>query len=85
MNEHRAARRSAFAGSLAALAMGIVCLACVLPVIGGIVGISILVTAAGGVAEDGTLVVVGVIALIIGLALGAFVLVARRRSEPANR
>ena len=84
MNQHKAARRGALAGSLAALAMGIVCLACVLPVIGGIVGISILVTAAGGVAEDGTLVVVGVAALAIGLALGAFVLIARRRNGPAN-
>ena len=83
MNQHKAARRGALAGSLAALVMGIVCLACVLPVIGGIVGISILVTAAGGVAEDATLVVVGVVALAIGLVLGAFVLIARRRNGPA--
>ena len=85
-NGHSLAARSfrkpdALAGAIAALATSVVCLACVLPGLGAIVGLSVLVTAAGGIAEDGVLLAVGVATLAIGLALGAFVLIARGRSE----
>ncbi len=83
MSRERVAKRGVVAGALASFAIGLVCLACILPGIGAVVGISVLVTAVGGVAEDGVLTVVGVATLAISLALGAYVLVARRRSGRA--
>ncbi len=76
--------RGALTGAFAALAMSVVCLACVLPGIGAIVGFSVLVTVAGGIAEDGVLLAWGIAALMIALALGAFVLTAGRRGQPAR-
>jgi hypothetical protein len=84
MTQTTLTRRGALAGAVAALATSIVCLACVLPGIGAIVGFSVLVTAAGGIAEDGVLLAVGVATLLMGLTLGALVLVARRQSEPVR-
>lgn len=83
MSREKVAKRGAIAGALASFAVGFVCLACILPVVGGIVGISVLVTAVGGFAEDGVLTVAGVAILAISLALGAYVLVARRRGVQA--
>ena len=81
MSRGEATRRGAFAGAAAALAASVVCLACVLPGLGAIVGLSVLVTAAGGVAEDGVLVVAGIALLAISLALVAFAVFARHRRE----
>lgn len=83
MSRETVAKRGAIAGALASFAVGFVCLACILPVVGGIVGISVLVTAVGGVAEDGVLTLAGIAMLAISLALGAYVLVARRSSARA--
>jgi len=83
MSRETIAKRGAIAGALASFAVGFVCLACILPVVGGIIGISVLVTAVGGVAEDRVLTVAGVAMLATSLALGAYVLVARRRSAQA--
>ena len=83
MKRDAIAKRGAVLSSLTAFAVGFVCLACVLPGIGAIIGISFLVTAAGGIADDAVLTVVGVVALIVSLALGAFVLNARRRDRQA--
>ena len=81
MTRRKPANRSAIAGALATLAASVVCLACVLPGIGAIVGLSVLVTAAGGIAEDGVLLAVGIVTLAISLALVALVLIARQRGE----
>lgn len=83
MSRETVAKRGVIAGALASFAIGFVCLACVLPVIGGIIGISVLVTAVGGIAEDGVLTVAGVALLAASLVLGAYVLVARRRNAQA--
>ncbi len=74
-------RRGGLAGAMAALATSVVCLTCILPGVGAIIGLSVLVTAAGGIADDGVLLAAGVATLVIGLTLGAFVLIARRRNE----
>ncbi len=70
-------------GSLASAGLGLICLACVLPGIGAIVGISALVTAVGGVADDGVLVLVGALGLAMSVALGAYTLIIRRRHAQA--
>jgi hypothetical protein len=79
MKRETLAKRGAVFGALTAFTVGFVCLACVLPGIGAIIGISLLVTAVGGIAEDGALTVVGIMMLLVSIALGAYVLVARRR------
>ncbi len=58
-------------------------LSVVLPGIGAIIGISVLVTAVGGIAEDGVLTVVGVATLVVSTTLAAYVVVARRRKGQA--
>jgi hypothetical protein len=71
------------AGAIASFGVGFVCLACVLPGIGAVVGLSVLVTAVGGIADDCVLTLAGVGLLATSLALGAYVLLARRRSQQA--
>ena len=83
MNRETAAKRGAVAGALASVAVAFVCLACVLPAIAAVAGIAVLVTAIGGIAEDGVLTVAGVVALIISLALGAYVMFAHRTRAQA--
>lgn len=85
---HRAMELAMPKGSelhLAAFAVGFACLAGLLLGIGAAIAISVLVTAAGGVAEDGMLTLVGVATLAISPALGACALAARRRSaQPSD-
>ena len=83
MTRKTVAKRGIIAGALASFGVGFVCLACVLPGIGAIIGISVLVTAVGGIAEDGVLTVAGVALLAMSLGLGAYVLMARRRNAQA--
>ncbi len=73
MSRETVAKRGAIAGSLASFAVGFVCLACVLPGIGALVGSSFLVTAVGGIAEGGVLTTVSIASLAMSLAIGAYV------------
>ena len=77
-------KRGAVFGASTAFTAGFLCLACVLPGISAIVGISILVTAIGGIAEDGVLTSIGIAMLLVSMVLGGYVVIARRRTGAAG-